>query len=198
MSSSRSTSLPTAGETKEAPIAASFAGTLRAFANARQAEGVSLRPSLAIPNLQKRTMTTLESRPKRPERIAIRKSPPPADFPPASNREPPTRKRSLLQSQSLLRRAWNWLQKQHAFSAKKQLRVCETVSLGEKRFVAVIQIESQKFLIGGGASGVSLLAELERVTELEGASELNSGATPECQNPSTVLQPIACAGGRPR
>lgn len=46
--------------------------------------------------------------------------------------------------------------------APKQLRVAETVSLGEKRFVAIVQVEGQRFLIGGGASGVSLLTELDR------------------------------------
>lgn len=47
--------------------------------------------------------------------------------------------------------------------APKQLRVAETVSLGEKRFVAIVQVEGQRFLIGGGAAGVSLLTELDRV-----------------------------------
>ena len=35
--------------------------------------------------------------------------------------------------------------------AARQLRLCESVSLGEKRVVAVIQYEGQKFLVGGGA-----------------------------------------------
>jgi flagellar biogenesis protein FliO len=44
--------------------------------------------------------------------------------------------------------------------AQKQLRVCETVSLGDKRFVAVIQIEQERFLIGGATNSVSLLTRL--------------------------------------
>jgi len=44
--------------------------------------------------------------------------------------------------------------------APRRLRVCESVSLGEKRMVAIIQCEGQKLLIGGGASSVSLLARL--------------------------------------
>ena len=66
------------------------------------------------------------------------------------------RKPPRPQNAPLLARAWGWLQKQNAFSANKQLHVCESVSLGEKRFVAVVQIDGQKFLIGGGASGVSV------------------------------------------
>jgi len=34
------------------------------------------------------------------------------------------------------------------------------VSLGEKRFVAVVCLEGREFLVGGGASGVSLLTQL--------------------------------------
>jgi flagellar biogenesis protein FliO len=60
----------------------------------------------------------------------------------------------------LLSRAWSWLQKNNKFSVAKQLRVAETISLGEKRFVALVDIDGQKFLIGGGASGVSLLTQL--------------------------------------
>ncbi|MGB8771254.1 MAG: flagellar biosynthetic protein FliO [Candidatus Korobacteraceae bacterium] len=42
----------------------------------------------------------------------------------------------------------------------RRLRLCESLSLGEKRFVAVIQYEGQQFLVGGGASSLSLLARL--------------------------------------
>jgi len=60
----------------------------------------------------------------------------------------------------ILQRAWSWLHGKYALTATKRLRVAETVSLGEKRFVALIRVESSEFLIGGGASGVSLLAQL--------------------------------------
>ncbi len=45
---------------------------------------------------------------------------------------------------------------------KKRLRVCETVPLGDKRFVAVIQVDDQQFLLGGSSTSVSLLAQLEK------------------------------------
>jgi flagellar biogenesis protein FliO len=44
--------------------------------------------------------------------------------------------------------------------ARKTLRVCESVSMGERRFVAVIQVDNQRFLIGGGTGSVSLLSRL--------------------------------------
>jgi len=49
---------------------------------------------------------------------------------------------------------------------RKRLRVCETVPLGDKRFVAVIQVDDQQFLLGGSASSISLLAQLEKPAEL--------------------------------
>jgi flagellar biogenesis protein FliO len=48
-----------------------------------------------------------------------------------------------------------------AAPAAKQLKLVESVSLGEKRFVAVVHADGRRFLVGGGASGVSLLAQLE-------------------------------------
>ncbi len=42
----------------------------------------------------------------------------------------------------------------------RRLRLCESLSLGEKRFVAVIQFDGQQFLLGGGSGSVSLLARL--------------------------------------
>ena len=54
----------------------------------------------------------------------------------------------------------SWLRGKYALAASKQLHVTETVSLGEKRFVAILHAEGHKFLIGGGASGVSLLTQL--------------------------------------
>ncbi len=58
--------------------------------------------------------------------------------------------------------AWNWAQQRmKSHQVRKRLRVCETVSLGEKRFVAVIQVDGQQFLVGGSSTSVSTLAQLE-------------------------------------
>jgi len=60
----------------------------------------------------------------------------------------------------MMQRAWSWLHRKYALGATKRLRVAETVSLGEKRFVALVRVEDREFLIAGGASGVSLLTQL--------------------------------------
>ncbi|MGA9673390.1 MAG: flagellar biosynthetic protein FliO [Terracidiphilus sp.] len=60
---------------------------------------------------------------------------------------------------SFVTRAWSWLHTKYTISANKRLRLAETVSLGDKRFVSLVTVDGREFLIGGGASGVSLLAE---------------------------------------
>jgi hypothetical protein len=59
-----------------------------------------------------------------------------------------------------LTRAWSFLQARYKSSTTKRLHVSETISLGEKRFVAIVVVEGREFLIGGGVSGMSLLAQL--------------------------------------
>ena len=60
----------------------------------------------------------------------------------------------------MMQSAWSWLHRKYALTGTKRLRVAETVSLGEKRFVALVRVEDCEFLIGGGTSGVSLLTQL--------------------------------------
>ncbi|HTA26034.1 MAG TPA: flagellar biosynthetic protein FliO [Terriglobales bacterium] len=83
---------------------------------------------------------------------------------------PAVKKQTFLQALALqwtalfliLTRAWNWTQhKLKSHQVKKRLRVCESVSLGEKRFIAVIQVDGEQFLVGGSSSSVSTLAHLE-------------------------------------
>ena len=70
---------------------------------------------------------------------------------------------STLRSHTgLLSRAWGWLQARHVVrSSIRRLRVAETVSLGEKRFVAVVQVDGRHFLLAGGPTNIVLLAQLD-------------------------------------
>jgi hypothetical protein len=54
----------------------------------------------------------------------------------------------------------SWVQTKYKMSSTKRLKVAEVASLGDKRFVALVSVEGREFLIGGGASGVSLLTPL--------------------------------------
>jgi hypothetical protein len=44
---------------------------------------------------------------------------------------------------------------------RRKLQLLELQQLGEKRFVAIVRVGKQKFLIGGAATSVSLLAEID-------------------------------------
>jgi flagellar biogenesis protein FliO len=42
----------------------------------------------------------------------------------------------------------------------RSLRLCESLPLGERRFVAVVEFEEARFLVGGTASSMVLLSRL--------------------------------------
>ncbi len=78
---------------------------------------------------------------------------------------PPTKGSAPSPGPGVLNRVFLWLRGKYSVAAIKQLRVTETVSLGEKRFVAIIHADGHKFLIGGGASGVCLLTQLSKLAQ---------------------------------
>jgi hypothetical protein len=47
----------------------------------------------------------------------------------------------------------------------RALALKETLSLGEKRFVAVIECDGRRMLVGGGAQSVELIANLDALPE---------------------------------
>jgi flagellar biogenesis protein FliO len=56
----------------------------------------------------------------------------------------------------------------------RRLRVAETVSLGDKRFVSILQVDGEQFLVGGSQSNIVLLAQLETKPEAKGANSFES------------------------
>jgi flagellar biogenesis protein FliO len=59
-----------------------------------------------------------------------------------------------------LKNLWHWLGSA-VKPRRRRLRVCETLSLGERRFVAIIEFDRQEFLVGGSGNSLELLARLE-------------------------------------
>ena len=58
---------------------------------------------------------------------------------------------------------------------ERRLRLCETLSLGEKRFIAVVEYGKQKFLLAGTPQNISLLQSLdENFKETDSASQPGS------------------------
>jgi flagellar biogenesis protein FliO len=58
--------------------------------------------------------------------------------------------------------------------APKRLRLCESLPLGERRFVAVVEFEQTRFLVGGTPSSLVLLSRLQ---DASGRAENESGET---------------------
>jgi hypothetical protein len=60
-------------------------------------------------------------------------------------------------------RAWlRWPWQGWLARPPRQLRLCETLALGERRFLVVVEFASQKFLIGTSANAITLLTELQQ------------------------------------
>jgi len=59
-------------------------------------------------------------------------------------------------------RLGRWIQERWCLQgASRRLSVCETVSLGEKRFLAIAKVDGQQFLVGGASQSVCMLARLD-------------------------------------
>lgn len=75
----------------------------------------------------------------------------------------PAAQRFALQSKAL--QIVNWLRRHGSELMRRpnsrRLRLVETVSLGEKRFISIVQVDGEQFLLGGSASAVTVLAKLE-------------------------------------
>jgi hypothetical protein len=67
-----------------------------------------------------------------------------------------------MNAKGMISRSWKYIRAQQVVrSNSKRLQVAETISLGEKRFVAVIRVDGREFLVGGGATNVALLTQLD-------------------------------------
>lgn len=77
-----------------------------------------------------------------------------------------------------LLRTWIWLTRHSrgvlARGVPRRLKVAETVSLGEKRFVSILQVDGEQFLVGGSPSSIVLLAKLDSKPETLGARSFDS------------------------
>ena len=64
-----------------------------------------------------------------------------------------------------LQPVWKWLTRYSpgvwGGGVPRRLRIAETVSFGEKRFVSILQVDGEQFLVGGCSCNITLLAKLE-------------------------------------
>jgi flagellar biogenesis protein FliO len=59
-----------------------------------------------------------------------------------------------------LKNLWQWVRRIVKPRKVRRLRVCETLSLGDRRFLAVVEFNGQEFLVGGSGDSMELLARL--------------------------------------
>lgn len=71
--------------------------------------------------------------------------------------------------------------------APRRLRLCESLPLGERRFVAVVEFDETRFLVGGTPSSLVLLSRLENAgrdadRNAEGNAEEDLGDAARCSS----------------
>ncbi len=71
----------------------------------------------------------------------------------------------------LFQLASDWWAKARSLKARpKFLKLCESIPLGERRLVAVMEYRSSRFLIGATAGSIVLLATLPAAAEVRAAA----------------------------
>ena len=61
---------------------------------------------------------------------------------------------------------------------QRRLRLCESLPLGERRFVAVVEFEQSRFLVGGTSTSLVLLSRLENIAGEEPAPASSADIAP--------------------
>ena len=87
--------------------------------------------------------------------------------------------RAEVGTANCLRRVIRWLAgcfRAGGLRPERQLRLCESLALGEKRFLAVVEFEQQKLLIGGTSNSLVMLATLPGRESAGGTRETGSAA----------------------
>lgn len=75
------------------------------------------------------------------------------------------RNSSILSSlHSAISKSLDWIRTRQLARNPRKLKLLESVSLGDKRFAAVLEYEGLRFLVGGAPQSVQLLTPLQTST----------------------------------
>ncbi len=74
-----------------------------------------------------------------------------------------------------------WYVRKTRGTTSNRLRVSDKAALGKNTWVAVVEVDDKRFLVGAGETGVGLISELEALPEEEPATD----AAPSDLNGST-------------
>jgi flagellar biogenesis protein FliO len=104
---------------------------------------------------------------------------------------------TIRASAGFFARVWAWvLGRYSARSNNKRLRVAETVSLGERRFVAVVQVDGRHFLLAGSPTNIVLLAQLDDKEPFEKVLK-KTMTLPRKRPPKRAKKVVSAKGARP-
>jgi flagellar biogenesis protein FliO len=65
----------------------------------------------------------------------------------------------------------------HHGRRQRSMRLCETLPLGDRRYLALVEVEGRRFLVGAAPNSLSLLAQLsspEPFSEIEPDASFNA------------------------
>ncbi len=84
--------------------------------------------------------------------------------------DPRPLRRSVLMLKSIIANIANLLTRARNVRCRRKQRVmqiCETLPLGERRFLLLVKVEEQKFLVGAAGNSISLLAKVSPSHDLQ-------------------------------
>jgi flagellar biogenesis protein FliO len=71
-----------------------------------------------------------------------------------------------------------WYVRRQSGAMPNRLRITDKAALGKNIWVAVVEVDEQRFLVGAGGSGVGLISELEALPEAALAPAKDAGEVP--------------------
>ena len=64
-----------------------------------------------------------------------------------------------------------WYMRKSRGATTSRLRITDKAAMGKSTWVAVVEVDDKRFLVGAGESGVGLISELEALPETEEATD---------------------------
>ena len=71
-----------------------------------------------------------------------------------------------------------WYVRRSQKGRPNRLRITDKAALGKSTWVAVVEVDDQRFLVGAGESGVGLISELPALPEVVAEPATDAGASP--------------------
>lgn len=80
-----------------------------------------------------------------------------------------------------------WYMRKNRGATPSRLRITDKAAMGKSTWVAVVEVDEKRFLVGAGESGVGLISELEALPEMEEATDASPVSNGITEQPRTGL-----------